>query len=264
MSDELLDQDTPDLDHLALAYQAGDETALDEVWRQLDSLVRLALGRAVRFLAQMPAVDVADLRQETWLALAEAARTWSPAEGITFRRTAVRAVRRALQRYVRHNQRRVPTAEDTAAAEPMDPDPAVDPHHWLDQLLARRVADALPGQERRALLLHAVEERPLNGVAAELGVTRRRAAHLVRSARARARALVGVPPVRTSDEARLLDALRRGADPVSGQVPSVPRLVAESGLGRRRIRTLLKLLAEQQYVLPVGRRWYVTRRALAS
>lgn len=251
-----------DLDGLARAWQAGESAALATLFERLSAEVRWVTGDAIHRLPPARSVDAADLRQEAWLAVVETVRTWRREEDGPFRWAALRALRRCLRRYVRRNRTDAALPFEHASGgagratdEPVDPDARADASRWSDVALARQVAASLPDGERAALVLHAVAERPLAQVAANLGLSRHSTRRLLARAHLHARALAGATPPAATYEARVLAAARLGADPRTGQVPAVFWLVPRTGLGRRRVRATLQRLGQLGYLRRHGRRW---------
>lgn len=256
------------LDRLALAHQGGDAGALEALYRAMAHDRRWALARVRGRLLMAPSLELADLEQETWLALAEAARSWQPG-GEPFRVVGLRAVRTALQRCVRRNRGVAPPPISTATTSPVgdsrlpwadqvaDSSADSDATRWNDGVLARDVATRLPRAERQALLRHAVAEQPITRVAEALGLTRRGTERLLERAHLHARALAGIAPPAHTLEGTVLTAVKAGVDPESGRVPPIGWIMTESGLGRRRVRLTLRRLVQLGYLRPRGLRWYL-------
>lgn len=257
------------LEELALAYQGGDADALFRIHEALDDVVGQVVARALRRLPGSSALTLPDLRQDVWLALAEAAAAWRPEGGEPFRLVAIRTMRRHVMRTVRACRPlpphlagvRVSEAESEQAA---DPDVRVDPARWYEAALARGLVAALPVAEGQALLRHALRERSDRPLCAQLGVSRTEAARLLRRARLRALALAGELPPDDTWEGELFRLIRAGAHPVTGELPPAAWLRTHTGLGRRRVRGLLHQLWQLGYVEYRGRRWRLARPTLAE
>ncbi len=252
------------LDELARAYQAGSAEALVALHAALSREGHWLMHRARRRLPQAPSLEAADLLQESWLALAEAALAWSPERDGPFHSVALRALRAHLDRCLRRNRRRatarIEVAEGQAPDGHMLADATADSDadRWADALLARELVSGLPGVERRALVLHAVAERPTTRLARELGVSRRAATRLLAQARLQARALARVAPPAATLEAQVLAAAHAGCTHGSRRVPPTAWLVTRTGLGRRRVLATLARLGQLGYLRRRGQWWQLT------
>ncbi len=261
----LLEDGPESLDALAWAYQSGDSAALLSLHAHLSGEVGWLLYRARRHLPATPSVEPNDLQQEVWLALAECVAAWDRERDGPFRPLALRTLRRQVRRCLRRNGRRgwllragVPgTGLETLAVA--DTAEEADPSRWGDALLARELAAALPAEERRVLVQHAVAERPVVALAGEMGVSRRTVDRLLARARLRGRAAAGAPPPASTLEARVFAAVRAGSDRRSGRAPAAAWLMARTGLGRRRLKTTLGKLGQLGYLRRRRLRWHLAQ-----
>ena len=257
----------PTIEELALAFQAGESAALITLHARLAVDVTWLVGRLAYRLPEAPSLELADLRQEAWLALAEAARGWDPKRDGDFRRHALRTLSRTLPRSLRRQRSRgaarlgePPAPGWKVSPDPVDPAPPADPSRWGDAIVVREVAAALPPDEWHALRGRVVGEQSLSDVAADLGVTRHAAERLLHRARLRARAVLGTAPPPTDVEAEVLAAVRDGVDPWTGRGPTGAWVMARTGLGRRRLRAVLDRLAALGYLHRRGQRWETEER----
>lgn len=251
-------------DALAIAFVRGDPDALLRLRELLADEVRWAASRPERFLARMPATDAADLRQEAWLAIAEAARAWQPGDDGPFRRFALRALRAAMGRVVRRDRPQwTRSHEDRSPAVEEEPDRAThaNAEMWSELALARTLAASLPERERAVLLDYAVGEESVRAIAARMGVSRTAAARTLHLAELRARAAAGLSPPDSSLEGQVMRAVRDGADDFTHAAPDVTALVARTGLPSRRVRFALRRLSQLGYLEAAGDGWQL---ALAS
>ncbi|HEX4288072.1 MAG TPA: RNA polymerase sigma factor [Trebonia sp.] len=166
-----------DDDELIAALAAGDDAALRELF------ARHAPWLAARLRAALPAPDVEDVLQETFLAVWKGASAYRP-----------RGTARAWMWVIARNQaalllrRRGPATLPLRDTWPLDesPQPGPDP---ADIATARAdIAAALNGPEGDLLRLVYVEDRPVAEVAALLGVP----AGTVKSRAHRARRLLRI------------------------------------------------------------------------
>lgn len=252
---------------LVAAFRGGERDALAD----LHAALKIEVDWVWRWVGrrQTGAGDVLepdDLRQETWLVLAEAVRDWDAARDGPFPRYARQRMRRRLERLVRASR------ANTARLLPLDPGDGLAEHaelrdgsaeadaeRWADGVLARDLAAALTPPERRALLMRVVEGQRVQVVADRLCVSRRGAERLLRAAQLRARAAAGELPPAWSVEGRVLAVVHAEVDRATGRAPSLAVLTRQSGFGLRRVRETVYRLAALGYLRRDGRHWLLAR-----
>ncbi len=207
---------------LALAYQEGRPEALPELVIILQPLLRTLLHRYLRGHATLPStLDVEDLHQQGWVILEGLARRWAPAGGAfpayvrtTFPWEVWRYVR-AHSPTKRARAVRVDNVQHDLLMLRLADQTGVDGRRWDEQLIAIELLNTLDPIARWVFLLHVLEDRPFQDVAARLRLT------ILGAHRAYRRAL---------DQLRLRAGLEVVPDDVgageSGATPAVERLVA--------------------------------------
>ena len=71
-------------EELVLTIQAGERNRLPELWRQVERFARMMARRRVNLAGELGGATVQDLYQSGYIALVEAAETWSAAPGYKF------------------------------------------------------------------------------------------------------------------------------------------------------------------------------------
>jgi DNA-directed RNA polymerase specialized sigma24 family protein len=281
---------TPDdeASRLALAFKAGDQTALARLHEALRPMMASALSRyreqASAGRRSLPStLEGGDLAQQSWLILAELAQRWQPSGG-SFAAYFRVSYPWALARYVRHHSpsRRakgvvVLGAEQPDVQEQLDLRPGADGREWDDDLAWAELLEHLAKDERAVLLLHLADQKTFTDVAHAMKLTRPAAYRLYRRALKR----VQGSPVRVGRRTVLLDASAlhtSGSDQSDvdreGELPQLVRaihagartragvrrlpgrdwLVAKTGLSEQRVARLLALLVEAGCVQDRGPR----------
>lgn len=267
-------RDLPDDEpsRLALAFQAGDRSVLDSLYRAIYPSIAVALLRYRDRPGALPAaLDRNDLLQESWLILADLAARWQPTS--SFAAYFRSAFPWALSRYVRRNSpsRRargvqVLGAEHPDVQEQIDLRAGSDGREWDGDLAWSELLEHLTERERAVLLLHLADQRPFSDVAQALQLTRPAAYRLYRRALKR----VQGAPIRISGRSVLLDAdslnlnlegelpelvraLHAGAR-ADGRLPGRDWLMARTGLSEQRVARLVGLLVEAGCVRDRGPR----------
>jgi len=179
-------------DALALRVQSGDGAALAPLYRAVEPVMRAGIARACRRLSS--ALQPADLRQQSWVILADLAVRWQPRPGIAFSAYAGRAFPWALGRYVRAHAaaRRTTTCQVFVQSHDevivaLERTPGPDGRDWDDLLYCRELLHALEPRARLVLWLHVVEARSFTDVAQALGLPRATVYDLYRRALSAAR-----------------------------------------------------------------------------
>jgi DNA-directed RNA polymerase specialized sigma24 family protein len=169
--------DSDAADALARRFQAGDAAALAPLYRAVEPVLRAGIARACRRLSS--AVQPADLRQQSWVILADLAVRWQPRPGIAFAAYAGRAFPWALGRYVRANAAvrhasacHVFIQSHDEVITALERTPGPDGRDWDDLLYCRELLHELEPRARLVLWLHAVEARSFTDVAQALGLPR--------------------------------------------------------------------------------------------
>lgn len=213
---------------LVLRYQAGESDALDLLHQRLEPAI-LSLLRRYRSGPLPPSLTQQDLRQQSWIVLAELARRWRPRG--SFLAYFFRSFPGAISRYVRRAQpaARAALAESAPVYDAGDSDRGTS----LEEELA-----ALDELDREILLLRSLDFLNMDDIARLLGVPRSTAYRHYR----RARSLLGRPqgpdPEPTPPMLRLVRALHALAH-ADGRLPGRDRVLAASGLSRTQFYQLM-------------------------
>lgn len=164
-------QDDARLRELMVAYQAGEYSAFEELYRALQTPVR------VRVLSRARDVSRAeDLMQEVFLQLHRARRTYDPHFPVL---PWVLAIARHVVLMDRRTAGRRPAlvAQDAAA----EPARRADADAFVDNAPVREAVSRVPPDRRRALLLHHLGGWSFREIARRLGI--RESAAKLRSSR---------------------------------------------------------------------------------
>lgn len=184
--------DSDPADALAHRFQSGDATALAPLYYAVEPVLRAGIARACCRLSST--LQPADLRQQSWVILADLAVRWQPRPGIAFAAYAGRAFPWALGRYVRANAavRRTSACQVFVQSHDevittLERTPGPDGRDWDDLLYCRELLHDLEPRARLVLWLHAVEARSFTDVAQALGLPRATVYDLYRRALSAAR-----------------------------------------------------------------------------
>jgi RNA polymerase sigma factor (sigma-70 family) len=277
---------------LALAYRAGRTELLPALFEALRPVLQPTLRRYRINARSLPAaLEPEDLVQQTWLILDRLARRWDPTGG-DFGAYVRTTFPWALWRYIQYQSPgrraravRVDNVQHHDLLDRFGDRPGTDGRAWDDQLIAAELLDELDPLERRAFLLHRVEERTLPEVAQALRLTSAGAYRTYRRALDRLRLRAGLeidavdealpagrragdrfgpatsgspggpPGGATSAPAReygplerLVEALHAGAGP-DGRLPGRGPVCAHAGLSEVRFARLMRLLVERGCVV---------------
>ena len=206
---------------LARALQQGQADALPAIVELFQPLLRLAIRRyRARSLSLPNALDMDDLRQQSWLILDGLARRWDPAGG-DFPAYVRTALPWELWRYVKAHSPsrrartvRVDNVPHDILMDRLEDRPGTDGRLWDDQLIATELLNQLDPIARWVFLLHLLEDRSFVDVARALRLTQ------TTTYRAYLRAL---------DQLRLKAGLELDPDDVlarrPGSQPAIERLV---------------------------------------
>jgi len=175
-----------------LAYQAGDEGAFDAIVRRYSGQV---FGLLTRFLGDRPGRE--DLVQEVFLRVIRARKRYRPEARfstwlyrIAFNLSANFQARSGRREALSLNYE----SDDTSMVEPADED-APDPSRGLERddvvHAVRAAIDALPKNQRMALVLAKYEELPYSEIALVLESSEKAIKSLVHRARENLRAALG-------------------------------------------------------------------------
>ena len=163
---------------LALAYRSGRPELLPALFDALRPVIQPTLRRYKINEWSLPAsLEPEDLVQQTWLILDKLARRWDPAGGdfgAYVRTTFPWALRRYVQYQSPGRRARAVRVDNVRHQELLDrfgDRPGTDGRAWDEQLIAAELLDDLDPIERRAFLLHRVEERSLPEVGQALRLT---------------------------------------------------------------------------------------------
>jgi RNA polymerase sigma factor (sigma-70 family) len=170
---------------LVAAHQRGDKGALALLHQQLERPI-LSFLRGYRSADLPPLVSVQDLRQESWIIVAELAGRWKPSG--SFLAYFFRSFPREMQRYVLRARQDQVTRRARLVTVPHD-----DLITQADRIegtsgateaavLSRESLESLAPQLRAAFVLRAVDGRDFASIARALGVSRATAHRLYRSA----------------------------------------------------------------------------------
>lgn len=160
---------------LARAYKAGDTSALAELHHALEAVIKANIRRASIFTLP-PTLSTDDLRQESWLLLARVANAWPG--GSSFLAYFSVALGHAFARWSMYEdgcdargRHRCRSVDHDTLVETIDrhvirwgePEQAV----IVTEMLA-----VLPLDERRAVVMHELDECTFEQIGAELGISR--------------------------------------------------------------------------------------------
>jgi RNA polymerase sigma factor (sigma-70 family) len=170
---------------LVLRYQSGEHGALAALYQQLERPI-LSFLRGYRS-SDLPAlVSLQDLRQQSWIILAELAGRWKP-HG-SFLAYMFRSFPREIQRYVVRARQSEPARRMRIVTLPHD-ELMAHAAGLQDQsgateaaVLSRELLESLPPRLRAAFVLRAVDGQDFGSIARALGVSRATAHRLYRSA----------------------------------------------------------------------------------
>lgn len=222
---------------LVARYQEGDPGALEALHACLVPAIRSAF-RGHR-TGELPVpITLQDLRQQSWIVLAELAARWQP-QG-SFVGYFFRSFPREIDRYIRQARRadRAVLALGVAEAEPAyeleDPIAAA---QWTDELRE------LPAAERGVFLLRTVEHRDFATIAELMDLSRSSAHRLYLRARAHLADQFDATAAREGDAPmlRLVRSLHAGAGP-DGSIPGRRWVMARTGLSRTEYESLMRRL----------------------
>jgi RNA polymerase sigma factor (sigma-70 family) len=273
---------------LALAYRSGRTELLPALFEALRPVLQPTLRRYKVNGWSLPAsLEPEDLVQQTWLILDRLARRWDPAGG-DFGAYVRTTFPWALWRYIQYQSPgrraravRVDNVQHQDLLDRFGDRPGTDGRVWDDQLIAAELLDELDPIERRAFLLHRVEERSLPEVGQALRLTSAGAYRTYRRALDRLRLRAGLE-IDAVDEAapagrragdrfgqpaasprggatiatvggrgpleRLVEVLHAGAGP-DGRLPGRGPVCAQAGLSEVRFARLMGLLVERGCVV---------------
>ena len=163
---------------LALAYRSGQAELLPALFEALRPVLQPTLRRYKMNVRSLPAsLEPEDLLQQTWLILDGLARRWDPAGG-DFGAYVRTTFPWELWRYVQYQSPgrraravRVDNVQHQDLLDRFGDRPGTDGRVWDEQLIAAELLDELDPIERRAFLLHRVEERSLPEVGQALRLT---------------------------------------------------------------------------------------------
>ena len=163
---------------LALAYRSGRTELLPALFDALRPVLQPTLRRyRLNARSLPPALEPEDLVQQTWLILDRLARRWDPAGG-DFGAYVRTTFPWALWRYIQYQSPgrraravRVDNVQHQELLDRFGDRPGTDGRAWDEQLIAAELLDELDPIERRAFLLHRVEERSLPEVGQALRLT---------------------------------------------------------------------------------------------
>jgi RNA polymerase sigma factor (sigma-70 family) len=260
-SEGLPEDDEPS--RLAVAYQAGDRTVLGALHRMLWPLMAPTFARYPARPGALPLhLEPSDLRQESWLILADLIEHWDAAGG-SFRAYFRVSFPWAVARYVRdHSPRRrskmvlVLRSVLPDVQRELDKRTGADGRAWDGDLAWSELLENLSDDERMVLLLHLGEQQTFTDLARAMQITRPAAFRLYQRAlkqvqaspvRVRGRTVVLGPDnlnlERKGGLVELVRALHRGAQ--KGRLlPGRVWLVDETGFSEHRITRMLNLLVE--------------------
>jgi RNA polymerase sigma factor (sigma-70 family) len=260
---------------LALAWRAGDRSALTPLYGLLRPLILAAFkryrGRPGDQQRALPTtLESDDLAQESWLILAELLERWRP-EGGNFGAYFRVSFPWALAHYIRlHSPSRRARGVQVLGAnlpdvqEQIEGQSGVDGREWDQELAWSELLEPLPEREQTVLLLHLAEQQSFTAVAQAMQLTRPAAYRLYRRALKRvqgSKVRVGERTIfldpaslhptrgdvsgfeREGDLTLLVQALHLGAPP-KGRLPGRGWLARQTGLSEHRVTRLLNLLVQ--------------------
>ena len=211
---------------LALAYRDGRTELLPALFEALRPVLQPTFRRYTASGRSLPAaLEPADLVQQSWLILDRLARRWDPAGG-DFGAYVRMTFPWALWRYVQYQSPgrrarsvRVDNVQHDELLERLGDRAGTDGRDWDDHLIAAELLDELDPIERRAILLHRVEERSLPEVSLALRLTLAGTYRTYRRALDRLRLRAGLPVDALDDGPIGHRGARRGADPAAPVTP---------------------------------------------
>ncbi|MGE3911840.1 MAG: RNA polymerase sigma factor [Chloroflexota bacterium] len=252
---------------LASALQQGQADALPAIVELFQPLLRLAIRRyRARSLSLPNALDLDDLRQQSWLILDGLARRWDPAGG-DFPAYVRTALPWELWRYVkalspsrRARTVRVENVPHDILMDRLEARPGTDGRLWDDQLIATELLNQLDPIARWVFLMHLLEDRSLVDVAGALRLTQTMTYRAYLRALDQLRLKTGLEldpddaiarrPGSPPAIERLVFALHEGVN-IHGRLPGRTVVCAQVGLSEVRFARLMGLLVTSGCV--VGR-----------
>ena len=233
---------------LVTQYQAGDGPSLQSLHAQLEPAIGSMLNR-YRGGRLSSLLTLQDLRQQSWIVLAELATRWRPTG--SFLAYFFRSFPREMQRYVRGADWRRGTVEARAnGATLAEAEPGYDlqaePVDWHGTLIR------LPRLEQAAFLLRNVEQRDFATIGEQLGMSRTSAYRYYERARAQlAERFSGRSSAMTVPMQRLVQALHATATD-DGRIAGRRRLLVLTGLGRPEYEALMLELESRGVIFGRG------------
>ena len=243
---------------LALALQQGQPDALSSLVELFQPMLRLSIRRYQNRTLSLPAaLDLDDLRQQSWLILDSLARRWDPAGG-DFPAYVRTALPWELWRFVkaqspsrRARTVRVDNVQHDILMDRLEDRPGTDGRNWDDQLIAAEMLNDLDPIARWVFLLHLLEDRSFLDVAKALRLTQTSTYRAYRRALDQLRlragleldpddALARCPGSQPAVE-RLVRALHDNIT-VHGRLPGRAIVCARTGLSEVRFARLMGLL----------------------
>ncbi|MGE5618805.1 MAG: sigma-70 family RNA polymerase sigma factor [Sphingomonadaceae bacterium] len=216
---------------LAHRYRAGDRSALGELYTQLEPLVRAFLRpHLAPHRSLPPGLEAADLFQQSYVALAEAALEWEPLRRDNFMPYFLRSFPWRIDRYLRSQtpsrrtaRFRLNSVSHDLLMEQVADTAGPDGRDWDDELLCADLLRGLPRTYDRVVRLHLYHGLPFAKVAEALGISRSAAHEAFRRALVLARSSLSGPPLATDGAAS-----RESSSPLRGVDPDLVRRCVET------------------------------------
>lgn len=243
---------------LAHALQGGQTDALWSLVEVLQPLLRISIRRYQHRSWSLPAaLDLDDLRQQSWLILDSLARRWDPAVG-DFPAYVRTALPWELWRYVkaqsptrRARTVRVDNVQHDILIDRLEDRAGTDGRSWDDQLIAAEMLRDLDPIARWVFLLHLLEDRSFLDVAKALRLTQTMTYRAYRRALDQLRLRAGLEldpddalarrPGSQPAVERLVRTLHENLT-VHGRLPGRALVCAKTGLSEVRFARLMGLL----------------------
>jgi RNA polymerase sigma factor (sigma-70 family) len=243
---------------LALALQGGQAEVLAALVELFQPLLRVSIRRYQSRSLSLPiALDLDDLRQQSWLILESLARRWDPAGG-DFPAYVRTALPWELWRFVkaqspsrRARTVRVDNVQHDILMDRLEDRAGTDGRQWDDQLIAAEMLSDLDPIARWVFLLHLLEDRSFLDVAKALRLTQTTTYRAYRRALDQLRLRAGLEldpddalarrPGSPPAVDRLVRALHGGVN-AHGRLPGRAIICAQTGLSEIRFARLMGLL----------------------
>ncbi len=203
---------------LALRYRRGERDALGALYAELEGLIHAFLRPHRQSLP--PGLEVEDLHQQAYVALAEAALEWKPERRDNFMPYFLSSFPWRIHRYLRSQ---TPSRRTTrfqlrslphdALMEQVAQTPGNDGRDWDDVLMCADLVRRLPGLQRQVVRLHLYHGLPFAEVAVAMGIGRSAAHEAFGRAVSLLRSFLAEPAAGSGGDRRRTDPRRKGVDP---------------------------------------------------